>query len=60
VDRWHAISEFHGVKSRNIALGFTILRSPKSRQSEVALKSQTRTCIGVSANRDSGVGEQVV
>jgi hypothetical protein len=32
VDRWHTISEFRGVKSRNIALGFAILRSPKSRQ----------------------------
>jgi hypothetical protein len=42
VDRWHTISEFRGEKSRNIASGFAILRSPKCRWSEGVEKSNSR------------------
>jgi hypothetical protein len=31
VDRWHTLSGFRSEKSRNIASGFAILRTPKSR-----------------------------
>jgi hypothetical protein len=65
VDRWRTIDTesnsvdhfgFRGVKFPNsFALGFAILRSPKSRWSKGALKSQPCERIGVSENRVSGI-----
>jgi hypothetical protein len=54
VDRWHAVSGFHGEKSRKVMhLGFTILRTPKCRWSEGPLNSQSRECIGETTYRGS-------
>jgi hypothetical protein len=58
-ERWTGGTLFWSFVARSpetFASGLAILRTPKFQWSEGPLKGQPHQCVGVSTNRDSGIG----